>query len=331
MDELGNKVSRGLRRIMMNFIQLAEKVLRETKAPMIPNEIWEKAVELGWNSLVLTSGKTPWRSLGARLYVDVRDNPKSIFQAIGKSPVRFGIKNVTSNQVVSIPDSITETIKHKKFTERDLHPLLVKFADTYYHFRGAKLKTIFHENSTKQKKGHNKWIHPDLVGIYFSFNDKIREYEKVIIEFQNDFSFSATKIFSFEVKVKINMANLREFYFQAVSNSSWANEGYLVTLKLDDEVIEEVRRLANSFGIGLIKLDAENIEEGQIIVPAEFRKQVDIDAMDRLASENKDFANFLKNIIDDNKIKKVKSNYDKVLDNEEIDKYLSNKGIKDCV
>ncbi|HBR57250.1 MAG TPA: hypothetical protein DEA22_07250, partial [Blastocatellia bacterium] len=56
LDELGNKVSRGLRRIIMNFTQLAEKVLRETKEPMIPNEIWEKAVELGWNSLVLTSG-----------------------------------------------------------------------------------------------------------------------------------------------------------------------------------------------------------------------------------------------------------------------------------
>jgi hypothetical protein len=312
----------------MNFTQLAEKVLRETKQPMIPNEIWEKAVELGWNELVSTSGKTPWRSLGARLYVDVRDNQNSIFEPIGKSPVRFGIKNLTSKQVIPNQETEIEFAKAAKFTERDLHPLLVKFADTFYHFRGAKLKTIFHENSAKQKKGYNKWIHPDLVGVYFSFNDKIREYEKVIIEYQNDFSISPTKIFSFELKVKINMANLREYYFQAVSNSSWANEGYLVTLKLDDEVIEEVRRLANSFGIGLIKLDAENIEEGQIIVPAEFRKEVDIDSMDRLASENKDFSNFLKNIIDDNKIKKVKSSYDKVLDDGEILKYLINKGIK---
>lgn len=313
----------------MNFTQLAEKVLRETKQPMIPNEIWEKAVELGWDKLVSTTGKTPWRSLGARLYVDVRDNPNSIFESIGKSPVRFGVRNITSKQHLQNPIIQTPVVKNIKFTERDLHPLLVKFADTFYHFRGAKLKTIFHENSAKQKKGYNKWIHPDLVGVYFSFNDKIREYEKVIIEFQNDFSISATKIFSFELKVKINMANLREYYFQAVSNSSWANEGYLVALKLDDEVIEEVRRLANSFGIGLIKLDSENIEEGQIIVPAQYRKQVDIDTMDRLASENKDFANFLKNIIDDNKIKKVKSSYDKVLDDSEILKYLINKGIKD--
>ncbi len=315
----------------MNFIQLAEKVLRETKQPMIANEIWEKAVELEWDKLVSSSGKTPWRSIGARLYVDVRDNPNSVFEPVGKRPVRFGLKNNKSQQTLVVQDAVRDTFKAEKFAERDLHPLLVKFADTFYHFRGAKLKTIYHESSTRKVKGYNKWIHPDLVGVYFSFNDKIREYEKVIIDFQNDFSISATKIFSFELKVKIDMSNLREYYFQAVSNSSWANEGYLVSLKLDDEVIEEVRRLANSFGIGLIKLDAENIEEGQIIVPAEFRKEIDIDSMDRLASENKDFSNFLKNIIDDNKIKKVKSSYDKVLDDNEIQKYMIDRGIRKSV
>ncbi len=152
-----------------------------------------------------------------------------------------------------------------------------------------------------------------MVGVYFSFNDQIREYEKVIIEFQNDFSIVATKLFSFELKVSIDISNLREYYFQAVSNSSWDNEGYLVALKIDEEVIEEIRRLANSFGIGLIKLDAENIEEGQIIVPATNKKQLDIDAMDRLAGENK--------------IKKVNSKYDKVMDDNEIFKYLKDKGI----
>lgn len=114
---------------------------------------------------------------------------------------------------------------------------------------------------------------------------------------------------------------------QILSNSSWANEGYLVTLRYDDEVIKEVRRLANSFGIGLIKLDAEDIESSQIIVPATFKKELDIDAMDRLVSENKDFSDFLQNIIDDKKIKKVNSKYDKVLDDVEYANYLKTKKI----
>ena len=311
----------------MNFIDLAEQIIATIKHPLTVNEIWEKAVELGLDKKLNTKGKTPSATLGARLYVEIRDNANSKFVAVGKRPVRFGLKNVTNNEIAVATTEIIVEQKIEKFTERDLHPLLVKFADTYYHFRGAKLKTIFHENSNKSKKGYNKWLHPDLVGVYFSFNDQIREYEKVIIDFQNDFSIVATKLFSFELKVKIDTANLREYYFQAVSNSSWANEGYLVALKIDDEIIDEVRRLANSFGIGLIKLDAENIEEGQIIVPATNRKQLDVDAMDRLASENKDFSTFLQNIIDDNKIKKVKSKYDKVMDDTDFEKHLKDKKI----
>lgn len=307
----------------MNFLELAEYVIKKVQQPLTANEIWEKAVELGLDQKLSSKGKTPWASLGARLYVDVRDNPQSKFEPVGKRPTKFSLKNITPN--VSA-ENASITSKPEKYTERDLHPLLVKFADSYYHFRGAKLKTIFHEVSVKAKKGYNKWIHPDLVGVYFSFNDQIREYEKVIIDFQNDFSITSMKLFSFEVKIKIDISNLREYYFQAVSNSSWANEGYLVTLKIDEEVIEEVRRLANSFGIGLIKLEAENIEESQIIVPATYRKQLDIDAMDRLASENKDFADFLQNVIDDNKIKKVNSKYEKVLSDNEFAEYLKEKG-----
>ena len=313
----------------MNFYDLAKQVIQQMNQPLSPSEIWDKAVELGLDKQLITKGKTPWATLGARLYTDVINNPNSIFEPVGKNPKRFGLKNMTANQPSILPTSVIEPIiKVEKFTERDLHPLLVKFADSFFHFRGAKLKTIFHENSLKQKKGYNKWIHPDLVGVYFSFNDKLREYEKVIIDFQNDFSITATKLFSFELKIRVDISNLREYYFQAVSNSSWANEGYLVTLKLDDEVIEEARRLANSFGIGLIKLDAENVEEGQILVPATYRKEIDIDSMDRLASENKDFANFLQNIINDKKIKKVNSRYDKVMEDAEIHKYLNDKAIK---
>lgn len=49
--------------------------------------------------------------------------------------------------------------------------------------------------------------------------------------------------------------------------------------------------------------------------------------MDRLASENKDFAEFLQNIIDDKKIKKVNSKYDEVLNDIAFSKYLKDKGI----
>jgi uncharacterized protein len=308
----------------MNFLEMAEEAIKNAKRPLTPNEIWEKAVELGLDKNLNSSGKTPWATLGARLYIDVRDNPSTKFEPIGKRPTFFGLKNVTSANLNQLPIVSPST---DKFHERDLHPLLVKFADAYHHFRGAKLKTIFHENSTRTRRGYNKWLHPDLVGVYFSFNDRITVYERVIIDFQNDFSITTTKFFSFELKIKIDTSNLRECYFQAVSNSSWANEGYLVALKIDDEVLEEFRRLTNTFGIGLIKLDSETAEDGQIIIPATFKKQLDIDAMDRLASENRDFADFLQNTIDDNKIRRVNSKYDSVMTDIEMLKHLKDKGI----
>ena len=63
------------------------------------------------------------------------------------------------------------------------------------------------------------------------------------------------------MKKTLNFTNLREYYFQAVSNSSWANEGYSVALDIDedDSFLAELKRLNNAFGIGVIKLNAENI------------------------------------------------------------------------
>nr|WP_288977411.1 hypothetical protein [uncultured Blautia sp.] len=45
-----------------------------------------------------------------------------------------------------------------------------------------------------------------------------------------------------------------------MSNSSWAHEGYLVALKISEEpeLMDELRRLNNAFGIGVIRLDAEH-------------------------------------------------------------------------
>jgi hypothetical protein len=37
------------------------------------------------------------------------------------------------------------------------------------------------------------------------------------------------------LKKDLNFSNLRESYFQAVSNFSWANEGYLVAVEIDTD------------------------------------------------------------------------------------------------
>lgn len=87
--------------------------------------------------------------------------------------------------------------------------------------------------------------------------------ENNVLNLIKKFDQLPVKIFSFELKIDLNFSNYKEYFFQAVSNSSWAHEGYLVALNIaeDDEFIEALQKLSLSFGIGIIRLDAQNISQ----------------------------------------------------------------------
>ncbi|KAA6320966.1 hypothetical protein EZS27_029326 [termite gut metagenome] len=136
----------------------------------------------------------------------------------------------------------------------------------------------------------------------------------------------------------MKFGNLRESYFQSVSNSSWANEGYLVVLeiKVDDlDLMDEIRRLNNAFGIGVIKLNLKSIYESEILFPARINSLIDWDTVDRLAEKNKGFKKFLTSIAGTNcKSDIVESHYDTVSNDIELEenilrikKYIKDKKI----
>lgn len=121
------------------------------------------------------------------------------------------------------------------------------------------------------------------------------------------------------MKININLANLREYYFQAVSNSSWAHEGYLVALHITEkpELMDEMRRLNNAFGIGVIRLDAEHFMQSEILFSAKEKKSLDGDTINRLVDSNPDFKKFLDDLMEDIKVGKIKSKFDKTYTEEE--------------
>lgn len=137
------------------------------------------------------------------------------------------------------------------------------------------------------------------------------------------------RLFSFELKIELNLNNLRQYYFQAVSNSSWSHEGYLVALSIEDDpfLYDELRRLNNAFGIGVIKLQPNNIEQSEIVFSAKNKEFLDWDTIDRLSEENVDFKNFIDNLNEDVKIGKVKSKYDEVLYDDQYYEYVKKKCI----
>lgn len=299
----------------MNFIELAEKVLKEEKRPLTQNEIWEIAKLKGYDKLVATLGKTPWQTIGARLYVDIRDNPSSKFIKLKIKPTRFFLKEFSNdinyeNNALEPPKEI-QSIKIK-LKERDLHKYLTYFV---YNYRFIYTKTIFHEESNKRQ--YAQWLHPDIVGVYFP----IEEWENEVIDFSKEIGNIGIKLFSYEIKKELNFNNLRESYFQAVSNSSWANEGYLVAAEIesDEEFLQEIKRLSNSFGIGIIKLDINEPDSSEILFPAKEKDVVDIETINKIAQVNPNFKEFLRRIKSDLTSKEIrKEKYDKIFDIEEL-------------
>jgi hypothetical protein len=88
-----------------------------------------------------------------------------------------------------------------------------------------------------------------------------------------------------------NDYELKKAYFQAVSNSSWANYGYLVTFEVSDNLLDEIERLNQSFGIGFILLNA-NPYQSKILFQSKF-KNIDFKTVDKLCVINEDFRKFM--------------------------------------
>ena len=269
------------------------------------------------------NSKTPYLSVSGILTDFIQKNDSRIKRIkidgktysyyLTKNEKNIGLEILTgdSKTQIEIP---SKTIKLKTFEERDLHKLLssyLKNTETY-------AKTIFHEQSNG-KDSNQIWTHPDMVGIKFlSLQSKISQNFLKSINRVDTF-----KISSYEIKREINSdSELKKAFFQAVSNSSWANYGYLVAFEFSDSLNEEMARLNQSFGIGIIELNA-NPYQSQILFPSVYR-DLDFKTIDKLCKMNKEFEKFIE------QIEKLMTASEKYLSGAEkeleefCDKYFSN-------
>ncbi|MGD1007850.1 MAG: HTH domain-containing protein [Ignavibacteriaceae bacterium] len=281
-----------------SLFDFAKEILSKSDKPLTYQEIWQNGVDIDLVPKLALSGKTPWQSLGSRLFVDVRDNPNSRFIKVSKNPARFFLKS----RLNEIPQDIIQKIEiaerkikteEVSYYERDIHALLTYFVyanPSFGHGKNIFTKTIFHEVS--KKRDYNEWLQPDMVGFYIPLDD----WNANLIEFNRLSDNNVLKLFSFEIKKTLNKSNYRESYFQAVSNSSWANEGYLVCAEViqDDDLLAELERLTASFGIGIIQLDLKDIDSSIVLFPARIKTNLDWETMNKLCEQNTDFENLSK-------------------------------------
>ena len=192
------------------------------------------------------------------------------------------LETLINGGVQTIP-SVPVEPKSEKYKERSLHRLL----SNYLLDKNILSKTIFHESSNRADQAQ-KWVHPDMVGV--EFNEFQETVTRSLLKAAETKEYIA--LYSYELKRTIeNDHQLKEYFFQALSNSSWANYGYLVAFEISEDVMEEMERLNRSFGIGVIKLSPYK-DDTTILFPAR-KNELDYYTIDKLCRINTDFKNFI--------------------------------------
>jgi hypothetical protein len=298
----------------ITFLQLAEKVLKETTTPLSVDQIWAEATTHGYVNDLNGSGKTPVHTLGAQLYVNVKTGSTSKFVGVGSRPKRFYLRSRHAEMSFSDAEPVAEDVPTSvtgHFLEKDLHPFLAYFALESGFSGGVYSKTLNHSKSSKSSYG--QWMHPDMVGCYFpDWQDETKSLSQVL-------GNPPLRLFSFEIKRELSFPTLRSSFFEAVSNSSWANQGYLCAAQIseDPSFYEELQRLSESFGIGVIQLDITAPDDSKVLFPAHERA-IDWEFVDKLCKLNPDFRTFLKRVKIDFSSQPHLPEYDPVLSVEQL-------------
>ncbi|WP_300666080.1 HTH domain-containing protein [Fluviicola sp.] len=265
------------------------KVLDENKRALTYLEVHEL---INANQYIdWSNAKTPTDTIGAQLGDFIRKGDSRVkrskmggrhflyYSAANEDIIGMDVlTGITESQIVK---SVSTSENYK---ERDLHILL----STFLRQEGINAKTIFHEKSKSNSEKHQKWIHPDMIGASF-LKLKTKESQALQRTVNKEQTF---RLYSYEIKREIKSDyELKECFFQAVSNSSWAHHGYLVAFEIEPTLREEMKRLNESFGIGIIELSS-NPYQTKVHFPSRY-SDLDFKTIDKLCKANPDFAKFI--------------------------------------
>ena len=268
----------------MTFKELAIEILTILGRPATAKEIWDFAISSGKNKKITTKGKSPERTIGAQLYIDIKNKGvNSLFIQPAKG--LFDLKSRSKNNYGNIP-AVSSKTSSNSFDEKDMYKPFIEYIKKKFICQAKRI-----EETSTSIKGELEWTQPDIVGVNIpNFDNETENLIKNLQVYQ-------CNIYSFELKKELTNSNLKKSYFQAVSNSSWATEGYLVVAKTDlNHLEEELKRLNNSFGIGIIEFNMDKPDESKIVLSAKTKEELDWKTIDKLVKSNTDFEEFIKGI-----------------------------------
>lgn len=186
--------------------------------------------------------------------------------------------------------------KPKGKDEKGLYEPLIKFLKEdqgIYAVRIDERKTI---DGGKRRKNKNKWRHPDVVGVEGLISGKKLHHS---IQTMAKLTIDRAKLHAYEVKETVTGSTLRDDFHQTVSNTIWANYGYLCAENFDEdpEFEKELHQLNKAYGIGIIIIDRKNPIASNIHIEAR-EKKVDLEICSTLTETNKNFQDFIGQALD---------------------------------
>lgn len=308
----------------VTFHEAIIKSLQDFSQDATSRQVYDNIIEKGYLGNLPPDQLPAAHNIQTLMSELARKDGNPVARRDGRRPYLFFLDYSQLSTGSEDSEQMEQKQEKDSYWERDLHPVLV----AYLKQKGIYAKTIYQEKS-KNTSGQ-KWIHPDIVGVNFAkFSQK--ECQKF---FKATSSQNAADLYSYELKKHINSdTDLKQYFFQAVSNSSWANYGYLVALDVAAELREELERLCNSFGIGFILLG----EETRVLYQAR-KHELDFTTINKLCSINREFREFVGKIEayitanDENQVANselgVKDICDPVLNSTELQAYCEEKKIE---
>lgn len=262
-------------------IELKRKLNREQKLNLSENEIRDRAIagiiaSVSSDLLHIKASSRRFKEEGGEVTV---------------KPLRFAYinKNSTTNN-----DKQTKTssdTSEKEIDEKSLYPLLIQYL--YDRLDIYSMRIDEKTSSNNKGKNGNQWLHPDIVGLQILHND---DWNGEVVEcLKSGHQSEMVDLYSFEVKIKLDISNVRECFFQALSNSAWANYSYIVATTITEEASEELRILSNQYGMGVIVLNTDIPNESDIMYYP-VKSTVGWEMVNRIATQNKDFERYVKEV-----------------------------------
>lgn len=122
---------------------------------------------------------------------------------------------------------------------------------------------IDHLRATRQPQGINKWKFPDVVLLDWEvgrISETGYELDPALLAIKQSLGDQPFRLTSVELKIEVSLSNVREYFFQCVSNSKWAHSADLVVAKpiSDTLLAKEIRRLGSSFGVSVYSFDLDD-------------------------------------------------------------------------